>query len=353
MPASRAVGFGIVGCGSIGRIHAAAIAAVPGAKLVAVSGRSAGEGPALADRYGARWYPNYLEMVRRNDLDVVNICTPSGAHLEPALAAAGNGKHVMCEKPLEVTLARTDRMIAACERAGVGLAAIFPLRFAAASRFAGETVRGGRLGRLLFGEARVPWWRPQEYYDGGGWRGTWALDGGGALMNQAIHRVDLLQSLAGPVAQVGGATGTLAHERIEVEDLAVGMLRFASGALGSILASTALRPGFPARVALYGTRGAIELEEHAITTWKVEDGSQEEERDVLARFRPSGSGPSSDPMNITSEGHAAQIADMVAAVREGRGPVVDGREGRRAIAIISALYESARRGCWVDVDTGW
>lgn len=350
MPAQREIGFAIVGCGSIGRVHAAAVAAVPGARLVAVSGRSSGGGPALADRYGARWYPDYREMMRRGDLDVVNICTPSGAHLDPALAAAAAGKHVVCEKPLEVTLPRTDEMIAACERARVKLAAVFPLRFSAATRLTAEAVRAGRLGRLIFAEARVPWWRSQEYYDSGGWRGTWALDGGGALMNQAIHRVDLLQALAGPVARVCAATGTVAHERVEVEDLAVGILRFASGALGSVVASTAFRPGFPATIALYGTRGAVELEEHAITVWKIEGGTPEEERDVLARFRPSGGGPSSDPMNITNEGHAAQIADMVAAVREGRGPAVDGREGRRAIATIVALYESARGGDWTDVD---
>jgi len=346
------VGFAIVGCGGIGGVHAAAISSVSEARLVAVCDSRPESAARLADRYGARCYGDYTEMVRCDDVDVVNICTPSGAHLEPALAAAAAGKHVVCEKPLEVTLERADRIVAACDLARVRLAAVFPLRFAAASRLACEAIRGGRLGRLLFGEVNLRWWRSQEYYDTGGWRGTWAMDGGGALMNQTIHRVDLLQWLLGPVRSVCASTDTLAHERIEVEDLAVGIARFENGAIGSMVASTALRPGFPARVAVYGSRGAIELEEHSITTWKLEDGSPEEEREVLARFHPDGLSASSNPLNVSNVGHVAQITDMVGAVREGRDPIVDGREGRRAIAVISALYQSARTGSWVDVPKG-
>lgn len=349
MLGSEHIRFAIVGCGNIGGLHAEVISSLPEAQLVAVCDSRPESAKRLAERYGVKWYTDYQDMICRNDVDVVNICTPSGAHLEPAVAAAVAGKHVICEKPLEVTVERADRIISACDASGVHLAAILPLRFTPAARLAHQAIQQGRLGRPVLGEVSLKWWRTQEYYDAGGWRGTWALDGGGALMNQAIHRVDLLQWLLGPVESVCAATGILAHERIEVEDLAVGIARLRTGALGSLVASTATQPGFPSRVVLHGTRGTIELEEHRITTWKLADGSAEEEAEVLARFRPDGLGGSSDPMNISNEGHTRQIADMIRAIHEEREPEVDGREGRRAVAAVCALYESARNGRWVEV----
>ena len=178
-------------------------------------------------------------------MEAVTIATPSGAHMEPAVAAAKAGKHVVVEKPLEVTLKKCDRIIEACDKAGVKLAAIFPSRFHDSSKLMKQAVDAGRFGRLTLGDAYVKWYRTQQYYDSGAWRGTWALDGGGALMNQAVHTVDLLAWLMGPVAEVQANTATLAHERIEVEDTAVATLQFANGALGIIEATTAAYPGVP------------------------------------------------------------------------------------------------------------
>ena len=192
---------------------------------------------------------NLDQALRRDDVHAVIICTPSGNHLESALAAAAAGKHVVVEKPLEITPERCDQIIAACDKAGVKLCTIFPSRFADANMALKTAVDAGRFGKLTLGETTCKWCRTQAYYDSGQWRGTWQLDGGGALMNQAIHNVDLLLWLMGPVTHVSGFTATLAHERIEVEDTAVATLRFANGALGVIIAATSIHPGFPKTIA--------------------------------------------------------------------------------------------------------
>ncbi len=216
-------GFGIVGCGMIAEFHARAIAEIPGARLVAVMSRSPANGAkiaALAEGAPARSTTRSKPCWPTPRSTVVCVCTPSGAHLEPAVAAARAGKHVVVEKPLEVTLPRCDAIIQACDEAGVRLAAIFPSRFSPANLALKAAIDAGRFGRLTLADTAVKWWRSQEYYDSGKWRGTWDLDGGGALMNQAIHNVDLLQWLMGEVVSLQAMTATLAHERIEVEDAA-------------------------------------------------------------------------------------------------------------------------------------
>jgi hypothetical protein len=231
---SRPLGFAIVGCGVIARFHARALADVPDTRVVAQVSRREANARALADDLGRRCdtYTDLAPVLTRRDVDVVIITTPSGAHLEPATAAAAAGKHVVVEKPLEVTLERCDQIIAACNRHQAKLCTIFPSRFGDANQALKAAVAAGRFGRLTLGETTRKWWRPQSYYDEGGWKGTRALDGG-ALMNQAIHNVDLLCWMMGPVTHINGFTATLAHERIEVEDTAVACLRFASGALES------------------------------------------------------------------------------------------------------------------------
>ncbi|HIC89384.1 MAG TPA: Gfo/Idh/MocA family oxidoreductase, partial [Anaerolineae bacterium] len=237
---------------------------------------------------------------------------------------------------------RVDRVIAACRQAGVKLAGIFPYRFTAGVQKAKEAVEAGRLGRLTLADAYVKWHRSQEYYDSGGWRGTWQLDGGGALMNQSIHTIDLLQWLAGPVESIFGHTAALAH-RMETEDTAVAVLRFANGALGVIEGATSTWPGEPARLELRGDRGSIVLSDGVITTWKLGDAAPGEEEAMLHLEESGGSG-ASDPMGISYENHRRQIADFVAAIREDRPPAVDGAEGRKAVEIIIGIYRSARSG---------
>src|SRR5579883_3381600 len=248
------LGCAIVGCGMIARFHARALAEVPGTKVVALVSRNVANAQKMNQELGlsSESYTELAPVLKRPDVNMVIVTTASGAHMEPAVAAAEAGKHVVVEKPLEVTLERCDRIIDACDRKGVKLCTIFPSRFGDANRTLKAAIDAGRFGRLTLGETTCKWWRPQSYYDEGGWKGTQALDGGGALMNQAIHNVDLLLWMMGAPKQVIGFTAMLAHERIEVEDTAVACLRFGGGAVGVIEATTSVYPGLPKMKADHG-----------------------------------------------------------------------------------------------------
>ncbi|MBX3412022.1 MAG: Gfo/Idh/MocA family oxidoreductase [Pirellulales bacterium] len=343
-------GFGIIGCGMIARFHARAIKDIRGAKLVACFDSYSGAADKLAAETGCKAYHDLDDLLADPAVTVVTIGTPSGAHLEPAIAAARAGKHVIVEKPLEITLSRCDRIIKECEKAGVALSAIFPSRFHDASRELKRAVDDGRFGRLTLADSYVKWFRSQAYYDSGAWRGTWELDGGGALMNQAIHSVDLLTWLMGPVTQISAHTGTLAHERIAVEDTAVATLRFANGALGTIEATTAAFPGYLKRIELHGSNGSAALEEEDIVRWDFEKRGP---RDAAIRKRMastvSGGGGASDPSAIGHHGHTKQFRDVLAAIDAGTKPAVDGYEGRRSVEIILAIYKAAETGKAIDL----
>jgi predicted dehydrogenase len=347
-------GFAIVGCGMIAGFHLKALSEIEGAHVVAVVDSV----PAALERFTAKHslhcglYPSVAEAVKRPDVDIVIVSTPSGAHMESAVAAAEAGKHVVVEKPLEVTLERCDRIINACDRNGVKLCTIFPSRFGDANRTLKAAVDAGRFGRLTLGETTCKWWRSQEYYDQGGWRGTKALDGGGALMNQAIHNVDLLSWMMGPVTHVAGFTGLLAHQRIEVEDTAVACLRFASGALGVIQATTSVYPGLPKTIGIHGDHGTVVIEQDDVLRWEFTPETPEDQRvrECFAQ-KVGASGGSADPSAISHVGHARQLSDFVEAIRTGRQPLVDGREGRKAVEIIHAIYRSAETGQLVKLDS--
>ncbi|MBA4105794.1 MAG: oxidoreductase [Pirellula sp.] len=340
-----AIGFGIVGAGMISRFHAKAIQEVKGAKLVACADRSFEKSQALAKEFGCKPYDSVEAMLDDQNVDAVTIGTPSGAHMEPAVIAAKAGKHVIVEKPLEITLKRCDKIIDACDKAGVKLAAIFPSRFHDSAKLMKGAVDAERFGRITLGDAYVKWFRTQQYYDSGTWRGTWALDGGGALMNQAVHTVDLLSWLMGPVTEVQAFTATLAHDRIEVEDVATATLRFASGALGVIEATTAAYPGYLKRIELHGSEGSAVLEEEDIKAW---DFAKKLRSDAAIHRQMSTSkstgGGAADPAAIGHHGHTLQIQDFVDAIRKDRAPAVDGPEGRKSIEIILAIYQSATTG---------
>jgi UDP-N-acetyl-2-amino-2-deoxyglucuronate dehydrogenase len=338
-------GFGIIGCGMIARFHAHAIEGVKGAKLVACFDTFTESADRLAAETGCKAYHRLDDLLADPKVDVVTIGTPSGAHMEPAIAAAKAGKHVIVEKPLEITLKRCDAIIAACKRAGVKLSTVLPSRFHDACREMKRAVDAGRFGQLALGDAYVKWFRTQAYYDSGAWRGTWQLDGGGALMNQAIHSVDLLAWLMGPVAEVHAQTATLAHRRIAVEDTAVAALRFASGALGVIEASTAAFPVYLKRIEISGSEGSAALEEEDITRWDFAKSQRRDDaiREQMLRRRSTGGG-AADPAAIGHHGHARQFADVLKAIRTGGEPEVDGPEGRRSVEIILAIYKSAESG---------
>jgi predicted dehydrogenase len=340
-------GVAVVGCGMIARFHAKALAEVPDARLVALVSRDASKAKRLADELhlACDIETEMPRVLARRDVHIVTICTPSGAHLEPAIAAAKAGKHVVVEKPLEITLERCDAIIEACRRNRVQLCTIFPSRFADANVALKQAVDAGKFGRVTLGETTCKWWRPQSYYDEGGWKGTRALDGGGALMNQAIHNVDLLLWMMGPATHVCGFTATLAHERIEVEDTAVACVRFASGALGVIQATTSVHPGYPKTIAVYGDRGSVVIEQEDVLRWDFTPET-EEDRAVRQRFaqKVGASGGASNPAAISHVYHARQLADFVHAIKTGSMPLVDGREGRRAVEVILGVYQAATMG---------
>lgn len=335
----RPLSFVIIGAGNIGKVHAEAIAHIPDARLVGICDNAEQRGHALAKIYGVDWIPDYKQAINRPDVDVVSVCTPSGAHAEIAVAAAYAGKHLMIEKPIEITLTRADQIIETSRKVGVKLSCIYPYRFMSGSQLAREAIIAGRLGRLTMADAYVKWYRPQEYYNES-WHGTWALDGGGALMNQSIHSIDLLQWLAGPLESVFGRVSTLSHQ-METEDTATAVLVFRNGALGVIQGATGCWPGDRARVELHGDRGTIVLEEGRITTWKLKDSEPYEEEHMLTQGGEDLGSGSRDPMEISYEMHRRQIIDLVQAIQEDRPPVIDGVEARKAVEIICAIYRSS------------
>ena len=351
-------GFGIIGCGMIAEYHTRAINEIENARVIGAWSRNpanAAKVAALAAGGGCATFTDLDRLLAQPGLDVVCICTPSGAHLEPAVQAARAGKHVVVEKPLEITLPRCDAIIDACDAAGVRLCTIFPSRFTPANRRLKEAIELGRFGRLTMGDTYVKWWRTQNYYDSGGWRGTWELDGGGALMNQAIHNVDLLGWLMGDVAAVTAMTACLAHQRIEVEDTAVAALHFKNGALGVIEAATSAYPGLLKRTEIHGDRGSARVDQDDITLWEFQERVSSDNEIVAAMAGQTGfKAGASDPRGINHIGHRDQLLDFLRAIDTGTDPIVDGREGRKSVEIIRAIYRShaTRRVVDLPLDAG-
>jgi UDP-N-acetyl-2-amino-2-deoxyglucuronate dehydrogenase len=343
------LGFAIIGSGMIARLHAQEIANLEGARLVAIAGRSPNSAASLAKEYGAACYTDYREMLMRNDISVVTICTPSGMHGEMAIAAAKAGKHVLVEKPMDISLETADRMIAEARRYDVKLAVISQNRFNLATLELKNIIESGEMGDIVLAEAAVNWYRTQEYYDSANWRGTWALDGGGAAMNQSIHTIDLLLHLLGPAKSVIAHMQTAAHERIEVEDVLTALVRFKNGALCTIACTTAAYPGFANRIELFGTKGSAALESDTITNYFLKDRGGVN----LARKPPDGAlwPPTTGASNPTISGaaHLAQFRDMAAAIREKREPLVNGLEGRATLELVLAMYRSAQEDRLIEI----
>jgi UDP-N-acetyl-2-amino-2-deoxyglucuronate dehydrogenase len=322
----------------VARYHAQAIAATPGARLVAVCRGDASRAAEASAEFGVPCERGDEALLARPDVDAVCVATPSGRHAVQVIAAARAGKHVLVEKPLALTLADADAMIAACRSAGVRLGVALQRRTEPCYRALQAVIAAGGLGRLVLGSTTVPYFRAQSYYDSADWRGTRALDGGGALMNQGIHLADLLLWLMGDVEEVYAHAATLAR-KIEVEDCLAATLQFESGALGNILATTAAAPGFPHRIEVYGTAGGVQIEGERIVRW--EGGAPAPEGTDEA---PAAAGAGASPTGIGVTAHARILADFVAAVRDRRAPLVSGEEGRRSLALVLGVYESARTG---------
>ncbi len=337
--------FGIIGAGMIGHFHAKAIAAMTGGELLSVFDLRAEAAEKLAFEYGARSYSDLAQFLADPELEIVTIGTPSGAHLDPALAALNAGKHVICEKPLEITTERIDRLIAAAEANGKTLSAVLNRRFHPGMDAFKKAADQGRFGKLASASAYVKWYRDQAYYDSAGWRGTWALDGGGALMNQSIHTVDALLHLAGPAKSVQANAACLAHERIEVEDIVVATVEFQNGARGVIECSTATwsKDGHPARVQLAGTDGSVFLADEAFEIWDFRDTRPEDAqiKATLMRGQEAGLG-ANDPSAINFYQHQRNFEEVVQAIQENRLCKTNAHEARKAVALIRAIYQSAQ-----------
>ncbi len=351
--------FALAGCGAIAPTQAQSLKEIPGlARLTHCVDLDAARARDFAAKYNLH-VATWDEILAHPDIDVITLCTPSGHHGELAASALRAGKHVVIEKPMEISVAACDALLAAQRASGRQLAVISQHRFDPATQAVRALLNENALGRLIAADVRIPWYRTQEYYDSGDWRGTWALDGGGCLMNQGVHTVDLMLWLCGPVREVYARTATAAHERIEVEDLVCATLTFANGALGTLFASTAAYPGFPVRMGLYGTEGAVVLKGDELHT-------------VAIRGRETITGPaaSAHALQVATGGtrsavhhaaaestagqpasawkwgdaHRAQLTEFIAAVHENRAPLVDGVAGRAAVQLIHAVYESARTG---------
>ena len=339
--------FGIIGSGMIARIHAQAIAAMDGGTLHSVFNHRAEGAATLAAAHGIRAFSDFGEFLADPELDIVTICTPSGAHFEPALAALAAGKHVIVEKPLEITTARIDQMIAAAAAAGQSLSSVLNRRFTPAMAAFKTAAAAGRFGQLTSASCYVKWFRDQAYYDSAPWRGTWALDGGGVLMNQAIHTIDALIHLAGPVRSVQAATACLAHTGIEVEDSAVALVEFENGARGVIEGSTCAwsKTGHPARVQLAGTAGSVFLADEAFEVWDFQDEQPGDGQIRASLMHNSAPGlGANDPAAIRFLQHQRNFEEIVTAIHHGRPPATSASEARKAVAVIEAIYQSARDG---------
>lgn len=340
------IGFGIVGVGMIAGYHARAIQAAAEAhnlKLIGVSGLDAGSVQRFAAQHQVPFHTTDIDtLLAQPGLQVVCIATPSGAHLEPALKAIAAGKHVIVEKPVEITVERTDELIAAAQSRGVMLSAIFQARYGAGARLVKETILSGRLGRLSLASAYVKWHRKPEYYRG--WKGTLALDGGGAVINQAIHALNLLHWFAGMPTEVYGRTTRIVHQGIEGEDTACASFRFPSGALGVLEATTAAFPGWERRIELCGEFGSVALEDDRIVRWDFADTHPDDQAIRARAAQQQAASGAGAPDQINFDGHQRQIVEMAHSIRTGTPLPTPVEEARNTVALVCALYQSARTG---------
>jgi UDP-N-acetyl-2-amino-2-deoxyglucuronate dehydrogenase len=330
--------IGLIGSGNITQTHARAARAIPNVKIAAIFGTNPQTVATLAAEHQAKPYLDFPAFLAHKPMDLVILGTPSGLHAQQGIAAAKHGLHVLTEKPLDITTKNADALIAAADKANVKLAVIFQDRLKPNIQRLKHWLDRGLLGKILLVDARVKWYRPPDYYSKSKWRGTFALDGGGALINQAIHTVDLVLYLVGNVARLQARTGTVLH-KIEAEDTAVATLEFANGAVGTLLATTAAYPGYPRRIEISGTEGTVILEQDRIIAADFRNPPND-----LASISSGDSNQSASSAAVTDfSGHKAILEDFLRAVANNTQPVCDGREGRRSLALVEKIYAAARQ----------
>ncbi|HEV2195091.1 MAG TPA: Gfo/Idh/MocA family oxidoreductase [Candidatus Acidoferrum sp.] len=328
---------GLIGGGNISETHARAAQAISGVEIAAVYGTNSERIRGLCDEHGGTAYTDFAAFLAHRPMNVVIIGSPSGLHASQGIAAANHGLHVLTEKPIDISTSRADELIEAARQSGVKLGVIFQDRMKPHIRQLKDWIERGLLGKPLLVDARVKWYRPPEYYANSRWRGTLALDGGGALMNQGIHTIDLLLWLLGDVSRVQARVATQLHS-IESEDTATAVLEFASGAIGVFYATTAAYPGYPRRVEISGTEGTVVLEHDRIIAVDLRNAPTEGAKFAARDENQSGSSA------VVSDfrGHQAVIEDFLRSIQEGRAPACDGQEGRRSLALVEAIYRAAR-----------
>ena len=334
--------FAIIGCGAVSQFHAKAIQELENGNLYGVYDTRRESAEKFASSYeGCKVFSTLDELFSCKEVDIVNICVPSGLHAELAIKAAKAGKHVIVEKPMAITKEQLDNVVQAAEVNKTKISVVTQLRFTPAIQKAKEAIDSGRLGKILLADFSGKYYRSPEYYAESGWRGTWAMDGGGALMNQGIHGIDLIQYLMGGVKSVYALCRTQARD-IEAEDSAYLIVEYKNGAIGSIHGTTVANPGYPRMLEITGTEGTIKIEEDEIKAWDVA-GEKVEVKDTQIK---SGS----DPMAINCKYHKAQFADLIEAIEQDRAPMVDVYEGRKPVDIILAAYESSKTGKRIDLE---
>lgn len=328
--------IGLIGGGNITETHARAARAIPGVEISAIHGTNAEKVAHLCREHGGTPYQDFDAFLLHRPMDLVIIGSPSGLHAAQGIAAARHGLHVLTEKPIEISTVRADTLIQAAKQSKVQLGVIFQDRRKPQIRQLKNWIDQGLLGKILFVDARVKWYRPPEYYANSRWRGTFALDGGGALINQGVHTVDLLLWLLGDVVRVQARTATLLHE-IEAEDTAAAILEFASGALGILHATTADYPGYPRRVEITGTEGTVILEHDRIVAANLRNSQS-----AATESAPLDENLSSSTATVSDfRGHQSVLEDFLQAIQQNRAPACDGIEGRRSLALIEAIYRAA------------
>jgi predicted dehydrogenase len=340
MSNSKKIGFAILGTGMIAEYHRKAIEANEnlGAKLIAMGHYKQNSFSEISAKFGVPCY-DLENILKIPDIDVICICTPSGLHAEQTIAAARAGKHIIVEKPMALNLKDADAMINACNQHGVKLGIALQRRTDPLFRQIQKSIHNGDLGTLTMGVVTLPYYRPQSYYDQAEWRGTWSLDGGGVLMNQGIHIIDLLVWYMNDPVEIKAYAGTKNHH-IEVEDYLAATLSFRDKAIATITATTTAYPGFPHRIEIYGTKGTIQVEGESIVRWETANPPEElirsNDNDKLAA-----AGAGGDPKGISSEGHIAIFRDFIDALCENRSPLIEGLEGRRSLAAVLSIYQAA------------
>lgn len=333
-------GFGIVGCGVISKWHASAIKQIDNAELIGVFDNYKPGAEKFGGEYNCRIFDTYEDMLKCEVIDIVCICTPSGLHTPLAKKAAEYKKNIVVEKPVAINKEQISELLKAVEENKVKMEVISQLRFTSAVKKVKKFIDDGGLGKIISADVYMKYYRSHEYYSSSSWRGTWHMDGGGALMNQGIHGIDILQHLAGKVKSVTAVCKTLARD-IEVEDIANVLLEFENGAVGVIQGTTCTEPGYPRVIQISGTKGTIELTEDVITKWDIK-GDNNEIKEETGKFKSF-----SDPTALDISSHVGQIQDLIEAIIEDRSPVVDIYEGRRPVDIILAAYESSEKECKV------